>query len=28
VLPPGTGHLVIDERGHEREWPPRDGIRN
>jgi len=24
VLPPGTRHLVIDERGHEREWPPRD----
>jgi len=28
VLPPGTRHLVIDERGHEREWPPHEGIKN
>jgi len=23
VLPPGTRYLVIDERGDDREWPPR-----
>jgi Di-haem oxidoreductase, putative peroxidase len=27
VLPPGTKHLVIDERGDPREWPPRRGER-
>jgi len=24
VLPPGTRHLVVDERGREREWPPHE----
>jgi hypothetical protein len=24
VLRPGTKHLVVDEDGHEKEWPPRD----
>ena len=24
VLPPGTKHLVVDENGHEKKWPPRD----
>jgi hypothetical protein len=22
VLPPGTRHLIVDERGHEKQWPP------
>jgi cytochrome c peroxidase len=27
VLPPGTRDLVVDERGHRKEWPPRSGGR-
>ena len=22
VLPPGTKHLIVDENGHEKAWPP------
>jgi len=25
VLPPGTRDLVVDERGHHKDWPPRSG---
>ncbi len=25
VLPPGTRDLIVDERGHRKEWPPRQG---
>jgi Di-haem oxidoreductase, putative peroxidase len=25
VLPPGTRHLIVDERGNPRRWPPRRG---
>jgi hypothetical protein len=24
VLPPGTHHLVVDENGHEKQWPPKN----
>ena len=27
VLPPGTRALVVDERGHPKEWPPHSGRR-
>jgi hypothetical protein len=23
VLPPGTKHLIVDERGEKKHWPPR-----
>ena len=25
VLPPGTKHLIVDERGKKKEWPPHSG---
>ena len=24
VLPPGTRHLIVDENGKEKQWPPRN----